>query len=85
MHGKARLVAEREGIAYEIGERGWQRVVNPKHLSQDPLRVAARRLGGQGLPGLTHIEVDPDLLSGRPANRGPAHSGSRGRGDPPTS
>lgn len=33
-HGKARLVAEREGIAYEIGERGWQRVVNPEHLSK---------------------------------------------------
>jgi uncharacterized protein (DUF433 family) len=56
---------------YEFGEHGWQLVekatVNPQRVSADLNHGgwAARQL-----PGLRHIEVDPDRLSGRPAIRG---------------
>ncbi len=55
----------------ELGEHGWQMIadatVNPERVS-----VELRRGGWavRQLPDLQHIEVDPDLLSGRPAIRG---------------
>jgi uncharacterized protein (DUF433 family) len=59
-------------VAYDIGGKGspWQRVVEP-----DNLRKIAGHLerGGwvvRALPELEHIEVNPDLLSGRPVIRG---------------
>jgi len=55
----------------ELGGHGWQIVedaaVSPQRVSADLHR------GGwavRQLPGLRHIEVDPDRLSGRPAIRG---------------
>jgi uncharacterized protein (DUF433 family)/DNA-binding transcriptional MerR regulator len=55
----------------EAGEHGWQLVgdiwVNPRRISLELNRGGwAVRL----LPDITHIEVDPDRLSGRPVIRG---------------
>jgi uncharacterized protein (DUF433 family)/DNA-binding transcriptional MerR regulator len=68
--GKTRLVAELDGVAYDIGDRGWQRVVNPEHLTRISSELRRGGWAVRQLPGLTHIEVDPELLSGRPAIRG---------------
>jgi uncharacterized protein (DUF433 family) len=68
--GKARIVVRRGEGTYDVGERGWQQVVNPEHL--DEIRSQLRRGGWavRELPSLEHIEVNPDLLSGRPTIRG---------------
>src|SRR5579862_5254610 len=68
--GKTRLVARRGDGAYDIGERGWQRVVNVEHLQT--IRSELQRGGWivRDIPDLQYIEVDPDLLSGRPVIRG---------------
>lgn len=55
----------------ELGGHGWQIV---EDAAVSPQRVSANlHRGGwavRQLPGLRHIEVDPDRLSGRPAIRG---------------
>ncbi|HZO98642.1 MAG TPA: DUF433 domain-containing protein [Gaiellaceae bacterium] len=55
---------------YDVGRRGWQQVVAPENLT----RIASElRRGGWAVrkhPELEYIEVDPDLLSGRPTIRG---------------
>jgi uncharacterized protein (DUF433 family)/DNA-binding transcriptional MerR regulator len=67
--GRSRVVAVEGASAYDIGERGWQQVVNPEHLSR--IRSELRRGGwAVRLAPVTHIEVDPDRLSGRPVIRG---------------
>jgi uncharacterized protein (DUF433 family)/DNA-binding transcriptional MerR regulator len=68
-HG-ARLVARQGDATYDIGEKGWQQVVNPENLTL--IRTQLKR-GGWATrrhPELAHIEVDPDRLSGRPAISG---------------
>ena len=56
---------------FELGPHGWQLV---EHTAVNPERVAADlRRGGwaaRELPGLLHINVDPDFLSGRPTIKG---------------
>ena len=63
------VVREREGT-YDIGERGWQQVVDPDNL--ELVRSELRRGGWavRALPDLHHIEVDPARLGGRPCIRG---------------
>ncbi len=55
---------------YDVGRLGWQQVVAPGNLT----RIASQlRRGGwavRRIPDLEHIEVDPDLLSGRPTIKG---------------
>lgn len=66
----ARLVARHRGETYDIGEKGWQQVVNLENLT---LISGQLRRGGWATrihPELEHIEVDPDRLSGRPAITG---------------
>lgn len=67
---RARLVVHEAHADYDVGDKGWQQVIEPERL--DELR---RQLGRGGwavraLPDLRHIEVDPDRLSGRPTIRG---------------
>jgi uncharacterized protein (DUF433 family)/DNA-binding transcriptional MerR regulator len=67
---EGRVYAQRTEGSYDVGDRGWQQVVN-----RDNLRAIAEQLnrGGWAVrkePGLRHIEVDPDRLSGRPVIRG---------------
>lgn len=68
-HG-ARVVAVEKGATYDVGDRGWQQVVNPEHLTK--IRSELRRGGWavRSIPGLKRIEVDPDRLSGRPVIAG---------------
>jgi uncharacterized protein (DUF433 family) len=68
--GRSRVVAVDAGATYDVGDRGWQQVVNPENLAR--IRSELRR-GGWAIrraPDLKHIEVDPDRLSGRPVIRG---------------
>jgi uncharacterized protein (DUF433 family)/DNA-binding transcriptional MerR regulator len=67
---RSRLIARHEGASYDIGDRGWQSVINAETLQ---LISSLLRRGGwavRQLPDLQHVEVDPDRLSGRPAIRG---------------
>lgn len=68
--GRARLVLGQLESFYDVGDRGWQQVLEPAHL--DEVRAQLRRGGWavRSLPDLDHIEVDPDRLSGRPTIRG---------------
>jgi uncharacterized protein (DUF433 family)/DNA-binding transcriptional MerR regulator len=67
----ASLLVREGALRMELGEHGWQIV---EHTTLNPERVAAElHRGGwatRELPDLQHIEVDPDLLSGRPSIRG---------------
>jgi uncharacterized protein (DUF433 family)/DNA-binding transcriptional MerR regulator len=68
--GRSRLVAVEVEATYDVGDRGWQQVVNPENLTR--IRSELQR-GGWAVrraPGLKHIEVDPERLSGRPVIRG---------------
>ncbi len=67
---EGRVYAQVGEASYDVGQKGWQQVVNP-----DNLRVIADQLrrGGwavRSVPDLEHIEVDPDRLSGRPTIKG---------------
>jgi uncharacterized protein (DUF433 family)/DNA-binding transcriptional MerR regulator len=64
-----RVIAEEDNATYDIGRRGWQQM-NADDLER--IRGMLHRGGWvvRDLPDLTHIEVDPDRLSGRPTIRG---------------
>lgn len=67
----ATLAVVQGGLRQEAADRGWQLLgdvrVNPRRISLELSRGGwAVRL----VPDLTHIEVDPDRLSGRPVIRG---------------
>jgi hypothetical protein len=77
----AALLVKRGDMRYELGEHGWQTIAD---TTVNPQRVAADLTHGgwaaRQLPGLRHIEVNPDRLSGRPTIRGPARArGARRR------
>jgi uncharacterized protein (DUF433 family)/DNA-binding transcriptional MerR regulator len=67
----ASLLVKDGDMRRELGPHGWQLVeratVNPRRVATDLHRGgwAARQV-----PGLRHISVDPDTLSGRPAIKG---------------
>jgi uncharacterized protein (DUF433 family)/DNA-binding transcriptional MerR regulator len=67
---RARVIARESGGAYDIGNLGWQQVIEPENLEK--IRAQLRRGGWavRALPDLEHVEVDPDRLSGRPTIRG---------------
>lgn len=68
--GAGRVYEHRYGEHFDIGDHGWQEVLEVDNLQ----RIAADlHRGGwavREIPDLRHIEVDPDRLSGRPAIRG---------------
>jgi uncharacterized protein (DUF433 family)/DNA-binding transcriptional MerR regulator len=65
-----RLLAVEDDAAYDIADRGWQQVVNPQHLTRISSELRRGGWAVRRLPSLSHIEVDPDRLSGRPVIRG---------------
>ena len=69
-NGRARVVTQRQEGTYDVGERGWQQVIEPDHL--DEVRRQLRRGGWvvRALPDLEHVEVDPARLAGRPTVAG---------------
>jgi len=64
------VVALEDAATWDIGDKVWQRQITPDNLR----RVAGiLRRGGwaaRELPGLEHVEVNPDRLSGRPTIAG---------------
>ena len=68
--GTARVVVRRGKAAYEVGDRGWQQVVEVGNL--EAIRTQLNRGGWAARlhPELRHIEVDPERLGGRPTIRG---------------
>jgi uncharacterized protein (DUF433 family)/DNA-binding transcriptional MerR regulator len=67
---RTRLVARRAGELYDVGDRGWQAVITPDNLQMISGQLQRGGWAVRHLPNLEHIEVDPGLLSGRPAIRG---------------
>ena len=52
-------MARHDGVAYDVGKRGWQQVVNDDNLK---LIASQLRRGGWAVredPDLEHIEVNP--------------------------
>ncbi len=72
VHGKgaARVVVTTDDATYDVGDRGWQQVVEPANL--EAIRSQLHRGGWvvRLLPDLEHIQVDPGRLGGRPSIRG---------------
>jgi uncharacterized protein (DUF433 family)/DNA-binding transcriptional MerR regulator len=68
--GRARVVVREAEGTYDVGDLGWQQVVEPDHLEQIRRQLWRGGWALRRLPNLQHIEVNPDLLSGRPAIRG---------------
>jgi uncharacterized protein (DUF433 family) len=64
------VVVQRGRMHYEIGQRPWQRFIDPTHLEAIADELNRGGWATRQLPGLQHIEVDPDRLSGRPTIRG---------------
>lgn len=70
IHGS---VVEYEGDqAFDIGGKGSpeQRVLDPKNLKKIAGQLERGGWAVRSIPDLQHIEVNPDLLSGRPVIRG---------------
>lgn len=64
------VVVRRGEARYEVGQRPWQRFVDPVHLREIADELNRGGWATRQLPDLRHIEVDPDRLSGRPTIRG---------------
>ncbi|HEX7083960.1 MAG TPA: DUF433 domain-containing protein [Gaiellaceae bacterium] len=67
---EGRVYTKEGDRAYDVGDRGWQQVVDPENLK---LIASQLRRGGwavRELPDLEYIEIDPDFLSGRPTIKG---------------
>lgn len=70
MHGS--VVDYHGDEAYDVGGTGseWQRVLQPDNLRKIATELERGGWAVRDVPGLHHIEVNPDRLSGRPAIRG---------------
>ncbi len=68
--GPPRLVAVEKDATYDIADLGWQQIVNLAHLTKISNELRRGGWAVRRLPSLSHIEVDPDRLSGRPVIRG---------------
>lgn len=70
LHGN--VIGYEDDVAYDLGGKGseWQRVVEPDNLRKIAGQLERGGWAVRQLPDLRHIEVNPDLLSGRPAIRG---------------
>lgn len=64
-------VYTREGDrTWDVGRTGWQQVVNPENLQTIANQLRRGGWAVRAEPGLEHIEVNPERLSGRPTIRG---------------
>lgn len=61
-----------DNIAYDIGGKGspWQQVTETENLKKIAGQLERGGWAVRDLPDLSHIEVNPDRLSGRPVIRG---------------
>jgi uncharacterized protein (DUF433 family)/DNA-binding transcriptional MerR regulator len=67
---RARVVVRQAEADYDVGDKGWQQVIEPEHLEEIRRQLTRGGWAVRSLPELRHIEVDPDRLSGRPTIRG---------------
>lgn len=62
---------EADGEAYDLGgDSEWQRVLEPDNLKKIAVQLERGGWATRAIPGLHHIEVNPDRMSGRPTIRG---------------
>jgi uncharacterized protein (DUF433 family) len=65
------VYAEADEALYDIGQRGWQQLqFDERYLRRIAGLLQRGGWAARDLLDLTHIEVDPDRLSGRPTIRG---------------
>jgi uncharacterized protein (DUF433 family) len=67
---RARVVVRKDEADYDVGDLGWQQVLEPQHLDEIRRQLARGGWAVRTLRDLEHIEVDPERLSGRPTIRG---------------
>jgi uncharacterized protein (DUF433 family)/DNA-binding transcriptional MerR regulator len=67
---RARVVVREDEGDYDVGDKGWQQILEPDHLDEIRRQLTRGGWAVRALPDLHHIEVDPDRLSGRPTIRG---------------
>ncbi len=65
-----RLRVQSDGEAYDLSSGQWQQVVDPENLEAIAAQLSRGGWAVRQLPDLEHVEVDPDLMSGRPVIRG---------------
>jgi len=63
--GRDVLALEGEA-AWDVGDRVWQQKIGPENLRQIAGFLQRGGWAARALPALSHIEVNPDRLSGRP-------------------
>jgi len=68
--GAGAVVVERGGRHYEIGQRPWQDFIERGNLVKIAVELSRGGWAVRKIPDRQHIEVNPDVLSGRPAIRG---------------
>jgi uncharacterized protein (DUF433 family) len=64
------IIAQADRALYDIGQRGWQQVVTPHELNSVVGLLSAGGWAARELRDIEHVEVNPRVLSGRPAVRG---------------
>lgn len=67
---RARVVVRQTEGAYDVGDRGWQQILEPDNLDEIRRQLTRGGWAARSLPDLCHIELDPDRLSDRPTIRG---------------
>ena len=60
------VLALEDEAAWDIGNRVWQQKIGSENLRQIAGLLRRGGWAARTLPGLSHIEVNPDRLSGRP-------------------
>jgi len=67
---RARVVLRADEADYDVGDRGWQQVLEPENLQEIRRQLSRGGWAVRTLRDLEHIEVDPERMSGRPTIRG---------------
>jgi uncharacterized protein (DUF433 family) len=67
---KGKVFARKGDVSYDVGNKGWQQVVDPDNLKAIANRLRRGGWAVRDLPDLEYIEVDPDRYSGRPTIKG---------------
>jgi uncharacterized protein (DUF433 family) len=66
----AKVLIERDGEHFDLTGRPWHGMVDVGDLRRIAINLNRGGWAARELPNLTHIEVNPDRLSGRPTIRG---------------
>ena len=64
------IVVATEHGPYDIGDLPWQQVISPRNLERISQQLRRGGWAVRAIPDLEYIEVDPEMLGGRPVIRG---------------